>query len=160
MSRDLDSAFTRRERAAVDAWLASNKSFHSMRDHPRHKIRMLGGMWGFRPSLNRSLSRMILKKIHNESLVKRYIGRADQSFLTDHVWPHAISSILVHDSFYCTHDFGLKHNAEPFPTQRPSFNETNCFVGCARECCGPGKAPFGPCPKKCRPKNHPEWFYC
>ncbi|CAF4355383.1 unnamed protein product, partial [Adineta steineri] len=49
---------------------------------------------------------------------------------------------------------------EAFPTQRPSANETNCFVGCVRPCCGTGKMPFGKCPKECRPKDHPEWIYC
>lgn len=36
MSRDSDSAITSREEEAVGEWLASNKSFHIMRDHPAH----------------------------------------------------------------------------------------------------------------------------
>lgn len=36
MSRDSDSAITFREEEAVGEWLASNKSFHIMRDHPAH----------------------------------------------------------------------------------------------------------------------------
>lgn len=36
MSRDSDSAITSREKEAVSDWLASNKSFHIMRDHPAH----------------------------------------------------------------------------------------------------------------------------
>ncbi|CAF1063164.1 unnamed protein product [Rotaria sordida] len=158
MSRDLDSALTKREREAVDAWLASNKSFHTMRDHPMHGVPMLGGMWGFRPSLNRNLSRIIHDKIHNEKLIKRYGGRGDQGFLSSHIWPVAKASALAHDSFLCVHGFG--HRADPFPTQRPSANETNCFIGCVRPCCGYGRMPFGQCPKRCRPKDHPEWIYC
>jgi hypothetical protein len=158
MSRDLDSALTERERAAVDVWLASNKLFHAMRDHPMHGVPMLGGMWGFRPSLNPNISHIVHNKIHNRELVKRYTGRADQGFLASHVWPLAKSSIIVHDSFLCKHGFG--HKTEAFPTQRRSANETNCFVGCGRPCCGRGKMPFGQCPKECRPKNHPEWVYC
>ncbi|CAF3491022.1 unnamed protein product [Rotaria socialis] len=158
MSRDLDSPLTKRERAAVDVWLASNKLFHSLRDHPQHNVPMLGGMWGFRPSLNRSISRLILDKIYNRELIKRYGGRADQSFLSSHVWSYAKASVIAHDSFLCKHEFGQK--SEPFPTQRPSVNETNCFIGCTRPCCTPGKRPFGPCPPECRPKDHPEWVYC
>jgi hypothetical protein len=158
MSRDLDSALTQRERSAVNVWLSSNKSFHAMRDHPKHRIRMLGGLWGFRPSFNRSLSRLILNKIHNRDLIKPYVGRADQAFLAEHVWPFAKPSLLVHDSFFCKDGFGYK--TEPFPTQRPSANKTNCYVGCLRSCCGHGKMPFKECPKECRPKNHPEWIYC
>jgi hypothetical protein len=158
MSRDLDSALTRRERAAVDAWLASNKSFHSMRDNPMHGVPMLGGMWGFRPSLNPKMSRLIYEKIHNQTLIKRYGGRGDQTFLAREVWPQAKSNVIVHDSFLCKNGFGQK--PEPFPTQRSSANETNCFVGCVRPCCGHGKMPFRQCPKECRPKDHPEWIYC
>ena len=158
LSRDLDSALTKRERTAVDAWLASNKSFHTMRDNPMHSVPMLGGLWGFRPSINRSLSRVILNKIHNKNLIRRYSGRADQIFLSSHIWPLAKMSAIAHDSFFCKHGFG--HKAEPFPTQRPSANETNCFVGCRRSCCGYGKMPFSECPRQCRPNNHPEWVYC
>ncbi|CAF0898841.1 unnamed protein product [Adineta steineri] len=158
MSRDLDSALTQRERSAVNAWLASNKSFHAMRDHPMHGVPMLGGMWGFRPSLNANLSRIIYNKIHREDLIKNYGGRNDQTFLANEIWPHAKSSIIVHDSFLCKSNFGQQ--PLPFPTQRPSFNETNCFIGCVRPCCGFGRPPFGECPKDCRPKDHPEWVYC
>jgi hypothetical protein len=158
MSRDLDSALTLRERAAVNAWLASNKAFHAMHDHPSHRAPMLGGMWGFRPVLNRSLSRAILDKIHDQTLIERYFGRADQPFLAVHVWPSARSSILVHDSFHCAG--GVDNRTEPFPTQRLLAHETECFVGCKRPCCRSGKMPFQPCPKQCRPKNHPEWLYC
>jgi hypothetical protein len=158
MSRDLDSPLTPRERSAVNVWLMSNKAFHAMRDHPKHRLRMLGGMWGFQSFLNRSLSHLILNKIHNRELIKHYTGHADQTFLTDHVWPYAKSDALVHDSFHCTKGFGQK--PVPFPTQRPSVNETNCFVGCIRPCCTRGKRPFNECPKECRPKGHPEWIYC
>ncbi len=37
-SRDLDSPFTQRERAAMNEWIASNLTFHSMRDHPYHAV--------------------------------------------------------------------------------------------------------------------------
>ena len=158
MSRDLDSALTKRERAAVNEWLASNKSFHAMRDHPQHVTPMLGGMWGFRPSLSPQISSQIHNLIHNKALIQRYTRRADQGFLRAHVWPLAKSSAIVHDSFLCSQGYGIR--SKPFPTQRRSANETNCFVGCVRPCCGKGKMPFGECPKACRPKDHPEWIYC
>jgi hypothetical protein len=115
-------------------------------------------MWGFRPSLNANTSRILHDKIHNQQLIKQYGGRGDQTFLASHVWPLAKPSVVAHDSFLCQNGFG--HASEPFPTQRPSANETNCFVGCVRPCCGRGKMPFGECPKQCRPKDHPEWIYC
>ena len=158
MSRDLDSPLTKRERSAVNAWLASNKSFHVMRDHPRHRIRMLGGLWGFRPAFNRKLSHEILKKIYDRQLVVHYQGRADQSFLKDHVWPAARFDTLAHDSFHCKVDFG--HQAVPFPTERPLENDPNCYVGVVRNGCPKDEMPFDPCPEECRPANRPEWIYC
>jgi hypothetical protein len=45
--RDIDSRLNPRERAAVDEWIASGKSFHLMRDIIYHsRYRALGGMWG------------------------------------------------------------------------------------------------------------------
>ena len=158
MSRDLDSALTKRERDAVNAWFASNKTFHSMRDHPQHGVPMLGGMWGFRPSMNRAMASLMHEKIHNKELIVKYGGRGDQSFLSEHVWPKAKFSAIAHDSFLCANGYG--HKTEAFPTQRPSANETNCFIGCIRPCCGQGKMPFGECPKACRPTDHPDWLYC
>jgi hypothetical protein len=158
MSRDLDSALTARERAAVDDWLASNKQFHTMRDHPSHSIPMLGGMWGFRPSLNRNLSRLLHYKIYNRTLIKTFSGIYDQRFLRIHVWPVAKLSAVAHDSFHCRKRFG--HISRPFPTQRPSAYEPNCIVGCSRTCSGHEKLPFKECPIECRPKELPEWLYC
>lgn len=158
MSRDLDSPLTVRERAAIDAWIASNKSFHVMRDHPDHVTAMLGGMWGFRPSLDPKMSLVLHNKIHLQNLVQRYGGINDQIFLSNEVWPYAQSSVIVHDSFICKKNYG--HPTEPFPIQRLPPYQTNCYIGCVRPCCPDGKLPFGECPKECRPKNHSEWIYC
>ncbi len=45
MSRDSDSAIIAREQAAVSEWLASNKTFHLMRDHPLHYSFFVGCGW-------------------------------------------------------------------------------------------------------------------
>ncbi len=37
-SRDLDSPLTQREKAAMNEWILSNLTFHSMRDHPYHAV--------------------------------------------------------------------------------------------------------------------------
>jgi hypothetical protein len=44
MSRDSDSRIIPREEEAVRDWLASNKTYHIMRDHPAHCIPILGGI--------------------------------------------------------------------------------------------------------------------
>src|SRR5262245_16982622 len=43
LSRDTDSRLNRRERTAVEEWLASDRDFHVMRDHPHHNVPILGG---------------------------------------------------------------------------------------------------------------------
>ena len=45
-SRDLDSKLNKRERAAVDEWLATNHTYHVMRDNKHHGTAILGGMFG------------------------------------------------------------------------------------------------------------------
>ncbi|CAF0849642.1 unnamed protein product [Rotaria sordida] len=141
MSRDLDSTLTALERVAVDDYIS-----------------IPGGMWGFRPSLNRNLSRILHYKIHDQTLIKRFDGIYDQVFLRKHVWPFDRQSAVAHDTFLCKRDFG--HISRPFPTQRPSAYETNCVVGCSRPYCGHGILSFEQCPIECRPKDHPEWLYC
>ncbi|CAF3402921.1 unnamed protein product [Rotaria socialis] len=157
-SRDLDSPLAQRELDAVNYWLSTNKQWHVMRDHPLHTVPMLGGMWGFRPELNRTMARQLLNQILNRSLVSRYTGRGDQTFLTDYVWPHIQEHLLAHDSHLCTTWYGK--NSEPWPTRRPLLNATGCFVGCVRPCCRINKHPFGECPVACRPKNHTDWTMC
>jgi hypothetical protein len=44
--RDVDSRLNARERAGVDEWIASGKTFHIMRDSACHRTRALAGMWG------------------------------------------------------------------------------------------------------------------
>ncbi|CAF3622861.1 unnamed protein product [Adineta steineri] len=159
ISRDLDSPITQRELDAVKEWILSGKAWHSMRDNPMHFVVMLGGMWGFRPALNRTMGNYVLQKILNRSLIINFGGRGDQGFLSEHVWPHIQDHIIVHDSFLCTEPYGK--NSRPWPTRRqhPS-NNTYCFVGCTRPCCDPTKYPFNECPKACRPQNHTDWTMC
>ena len=157
-SRDLDSPLTPRELAATNEWLATNKSWHVMRDHPLHTVPMLAGLWSFRSALNRTFARLLLAKLVNSSLISHYGGKGDQPFLTDHVWPHIQNEVIAHDSHLCMRSYGL--NSRPWPTRRPLLNETGCFVGCIRPCCPPIKFPFGECPLACRPKDHPDWTMC
>ena len=119
----------------------------------------IGGMWGFRPALNRTFSKYVLQTILNRSLVTGYNGRGDQGFLSDNIWPHIQNQIIAHDSFLCTKPYSK--NSRPWPTRRlPPSNDTNCFVGCSRPCCQPSKYPFDECPTACRPKNHLDWTMC
>ena len=90
--RDADSRLNVREKAAVDAWLASGRMAHVMRDHPDHKFwPMLGGMWGLR---NGSIP--LLPKLMStwEDLPEKL---QDMQFLRMVVWP-LIKDDMVHHS--------------------------------------------------------------
>ena len=103
LSRDTDSRLGARERAAVAAWLASDRDFHVMRDHPLHETSILGGLWGVRGSCLRDI----------EALAAAYPQRnaydVDQRFLEDVVAPRVRDRWLEHDGYFA-------HN--PFPTGR------------------------------------------
>lgn len=71
-SRDADSLILQREVDSVNAWLASNKSGHIMRDNPYHSEAIVAGMWGFRPALNRSLAQHIFKLIMDPTVARGY----------------------------------------------------------------------------------------
>jgi len=109
-ARDADSRLSRRERAAVEAWLASDRDFHLMRDHPRHHEDVMGGLWGVRNGLLADI----------EILIGDYLGRlapseiahgVDQRFLAGVVYPRVRDRALEHDEIF---------GGEPFPTPRES----------------------------------------
>ena len=121
LSRDCDSRFSNREIHAINEWLASDKDFHIMRDHPYHQVPILGGMWGCRNG--------IMTKIGLSSLIERwsmdkrssYSCGIDQEFLREIVYD------LVKDTSMEHSEFGIRYGGEirPFPTQREDYT----FVG-------------------------------
>lgn len=101
--RDTDSRPSAREKAAVDAWLASGKTFHIMRDHPWHNAPIMGGMWGCRRNPAYNL-RAVFEGWKPED---RY--QTDQDCLKLRLFPLIGGDKLVHDEFF-------EHI--PFPTPR------------------------------------------
>ena len=110
ISRDTDSRLNWREKAAVDEWLASDKDFHIMRDHPQHATEIMGGMWGVRNNLLPNMVSMI------NDYVKGDFWQVDQNFLKEKAYPAIINNRLVHDEYF---------EKKSFPTQR----EPKRFVG-------------------------------
>lgn len=103
LCRDADSRLNSRERAAVDAWLASGLPFHVMRDHIMHTDLMLAGMWGGQAGILPPMAPLV------EVAARAEDGRlGDQRFLGRVVWPLIEGCCLVHDSAHDGH--GL-----PFP---------------------------------------------
>lgn len=117
LSRDCDSRLSDREVSAVNEWLSSNKDFHIMRDHPYHKVPILGGMWGCRNGIMRKIG--LTKMIENWN---QYQSKGiDQDFLGKCVYPLVINKSMEHS------EFNLRFGGEirPFPTIRNNYE----FVG-------------------------------
>ena len=108
ISRDIDSRLSDRERYAVDEWLASNKKFHVMRDHPSHSnYPISGGMWGARGGAVKNI-----RSLMYEGVGGNYLD--DMNFLRKDVWPLVRTSFMQHDSFSCDKWGG----GRPFPSPR------------------------------------------
>lgn len=118
-SRDSDSSLIQRERDSVDAWINSSTLFHVMRDNPYHNTVILGGLWGYANTRNRTIGNNIFKHFVNNQLQNQYNPGGhhskglDQSYLSEHVWQTARVNGTVHDSYGC-HIYG----GTPFPTRR------------------------------------------
>jgi hypothetical protein len=99
--RDADSIINVRERVAVDAWIASERHFHAMRDFYTHSELILAGMWGGVRGALPSMQSMIRawqrgrmgRVVYNDII-------ADQIFLRERVWPHLRRSSLINDSAF------------------------------------------------------------
>jgi len=107
ISRDTDSRINMREKYAVDEWLASDKSFHIMRDHPWHGTQILGGMWGVRGDILKDMKELI------EKYVKGDFWQVDQNFLKEHIYKRIKDDCFVHDSYHNYETF-----KKPFPVKR------------------------------------------
>jgi len=114
LSRDCDSRLNSREKAAVDEWMKSYKTFHIMRDHPWHGTQILGGMWGVKyPKLKR-MKEMI------EEYKKGNFWQVDQNFLKEKIYSLIVNDCMSHDEF-----FNYNSHSRQFPTKR----EGQQFVG-------------------------------
>ena len=131
-----------------------------MRDHPSHSAYMMGGTWGAKVSNERKSFSQAFKKLFKDGLA--YIPREkgggyDQIALVRYVWPWAKKVALSHDAYTC-HKFS---NTSPFPTRRLEGTVGN-FVGSVvslNHSIG-SQEDLWACPKKCRPRDHPDWTFC
>ena len=92
--RDTDSRLSLREKYAVDEWLASDKTFHIMRDHPYHRFPILGGMWGMKNNKNYNMKQLIA------SFDKADRYGTDYEFFDQVLYPIIGQDQIVHDPFF------------------------------------------------------------
>jgi hypothetical protein len=111
--RDIDSLVGPRERAAVDAWIASDRWFHVLRDWWVHTDLVLAGLWGGVAGVLPGLGRLLeaYAPTHMET------PNVDQWFLRDAVWGCIRQSVLVHDRCFAV------PGALPWPQPAPPGNE-------------------------------------
>jgi hypothetical protein len=175
--RDLDSDFTWRERAAVDEWIRSNISYHSMSDCENHNVPIMGGMWGGMPK------RPLPFSIRNTA--PSYISMAshkggDQDFLAHVVWPAWLESrsVFAVAMRHFTH-LSLHHLSRDFvkhvtwhdcaqPWRRPfpvRLDQQDNFATSMWSHEMPWKEPhywawtWEPIPDICRPFNRSHWVH-
>ena len=120
ISRDTDSRLNLRELAAVNEWLASEKKFHIMRDHPAHGFPILGGMWGIKSGAINNM----------KGLVRNYGQQdaygTDYKFLAEVVMPRVEKTALIHDEFFSGKNFPTARNGYEFVGQ--VFDENDVTV--------------------------------
>jgi hypothetical protein len=119
--RDTDSLLSAREKAAVDEWLLSGRSFHVMRDFYGHTDLIHGGMWGGVAGRLPALPDLIAT-FRPRASVARAI---DQVFLRDIVWPLIKPEVVIHDSVFKLFD------SQPFPAHAwcsPGFHVGQDFA--------------------------------
>ncbi len=99
LCRDTDSRPSPRETAAIEAWVASGRDFHIIRDEILHCEVMLAGLWGGKAGLLPDLPERVARwQAANPHRMNARVE--DQRFLRFEVWPLARGRVLIHDSVY------------------------------------------------------------
>lgn len=120
--RDADSLISRREVAAIEAWLQTDRFFHLMRDYFSHTELLLAGMWGGCGGVFKNLRQQMVDFVAQG----QYLGArvVDQHFLRMHIWPTVRQSLLSHDPV-----FGFMQGQD-FPPHEPQNLGQDFHVGC------------------------------
>jgi hypothetical protein len=123
MSRDTDTRFWLREKLAVEEWLKSGKLFHIMRDHPCHKPKISGGMFGTR-KIPQIKNWKVLIDNYDQRKSYGYVQENygyDQNFLEEFIYPEIKDNSIIHATF-----FKYEEHSKDFPIP---FDEKYNFVG-------------------------------
>ena len=121
ISRDCDSRLFERDAVAVQEWLASDKMFHIIRDHPGgHAWEISAGMWGVKGGFIQNIQDKMNQYIQTSSWVT---DRAvDQRFLQEIIYPQAITSLFLHDEYFNYEGIGT-------PIKRDRKLDDFAFIG-------------------------------
>lgn len=87
--RDTDSRITERDRWCIQQFLNSDKSYHIIRDHVWHKSNIMGGLFGWKKSINLDLP-----------LDSSAAYGTDEAWIATELYPKIVSNALVHTNVY------------------------------------------------------------
>lgn len=100
LSRDVDSRISDREMKFVNEWINTDKIFHIIRDHPGHRIEILGGTFGMKVKQFKKISNLktidYYKTIFYDKFNKNQDRQPDQVFLCQYVWPLIKDNYIGH----------------------------------------------------------------
>ncbi|XP_076046063.1 uncharacterized protein LOC143028183 isoform X2 [Oratosquilla oratoria] len=152
LSRDSDSLIHAREVDAVNEWLKSGKTFHTMHDHPHHGALILAGLWGCR-----NKDKELMTSIRNKLLFSppKYHKSYDQQLLGRILWPIMKNDLLNHNSYGCL--LPNQRGSRPFPTKREKLLFVGDIVNHRSNHTAYLKVK---CPVQCRPPDHQDWELC
>lgn len=121
ISRDCDSRLFERDVVAVEEWLASDKQFHIIRDHPGgHAWEISAGMWGCKSGFIQNIDEKMQQYISTSHWIS---DRAvDQRFLQEIIYTQAITSLFLHDEYFNYEGIGT-------PIKRDRKLDNFAFIG-------------------------------
>jgi len=117
MPRDTDTRILDREVQAVNDWLNSNTLFHIMRDHPHHKMKILGGMFGTKKLSNLNW------KIEIDKIIQKSHRNYDISFLEQIIYNRIKDNCVIHASFH-----KYEKNCKNFPSPFIDYHHVGEYV--------------------------------
>ena len=126
--RDADSRPSIREKAAVDEWLASSKSLHTMRDHPHHNYVVMGGMFGF----NKVNGNYNFIKDYKRFISPNYsFKKMDDMIFLKSLYENFYNSSVSHDSYARS---SVDNNGNRYLTKSKNYpitreNKEEGFIG-------------------------------
>jgi hypothetical protein len=97
--RDADSNINERDRWCITQFMSTNKSFHIIRDHEHHSLRIMGGMWAIKKGAikNKIESMYHIWKENHLDILTNY--RSDQLFLEEVIYPKIKNDVLIHSDY-------------------------------------------------------------
>lgn len=116
--RDADSVISRREARAVSEWIASGKSFHTIRDSGSHTELILAGLWAAKAGVVPDMA----TKMHDYANNHTEHRHSDQFFLRDCIWAYVRQDLYASDRLF---GFGDTH-----PLSEVGFDYDKTHIGC------------------------------